>query len=58
VLLPEVTAPATPATVLLPPGWFQSGRFIEIVSDRKQVAKLLTLLEKGSDFERATIAIV
>jgi len=57
VLLPEVAAPATPATVLLPPGWFQSGRFIEIVSDRKQVAKLLTLLEKGSDFERATIAI-
>lgn len=58
LVLPEVPAPATPATIVLPAGWFQSGRFIEIFSDRKQVAKLLNLLEKGSDFERGTMTIV
>jgi len=56
--LPEVPAPATPATLILPAGWFQSGRFVEIFSDRKQVAKLLNLLEKGNDFDRGTIIVV
>jgi len=58
LLLPEVPAPATPATLILPAGWFNSGRFVEIFSDRKQVAKLLNLLEKGSDFDRGTIIVV
>ncbi len=58
LLLPEVPAPATPATLILPAGWFQSSRFVEIFSDRKQVAKLLNLLEKGSDFDRGTIVVV
>jgi len=57
-VLPEVPAPATPATIILPAGWFQSGRFVEIFAERKQVAKLLNLLEKGSDFDRGTITIV
>lgn len=58
LVLPEVPAPATPATIILPAGWFQSGRFVEIFAERKQVAKLLNLLEKGSDFDRGTITIV
>ena len=58
LLLPEVPAPATPATLILPAGWFQSGRFVEVFSDRKQVAKLLNLLEKGGDFDRGTIVVV
>jgi hypothetical protein len=58
LLLPEVPAPATPATLILPAGWFQSGRFVEVFSDRKQVAKLLNLLEKGADFDRGTIVVV
>ncbi|MBI2295670.1 MAG: hypothetical protein HYU76_06475 [Betaproteobacteria bacterium] len=58
LLLPEVPAPATPATLVLPAGWFQSGRFVEVYSDRKQVAKLLNLLEKGNDFDRGTIVVV
>ena len=58
LLLPEVPAPATPATLILPAGWFQSGRFVEVFSDRKQVAKLLNLLEKGGDFDRGTIIVV
>jgi len=58
LLLPEVPASATPATLILPPGWFQSGRFVEAQSDRKQVAKLLNLLEMGSDFDRCTITLI
>lgn len=58
LLLPEVPAAATPATLILPPGWFQSGRFVEIQSDTKQVAKLLNLLEMGSDFDRCTITVI
>ena len=58
LLLPEVTASATPATLILPPGWFQSGRFVEVQSERKQVAKLLNLLEMGSDFDRCTITLI
>ena len=57
-LLPEVTTPSTPASLVLPAGWFQSGRFVEVFTDRKQVAKLLNLLEKGSDFDRGTIVVV
>lgn len=58
LLLPEVPASATPATLILPPGWFQSGRFVETQSDHKQVAKLLNLLEVGSDFDRCTITLI
>lgn len=58
LLLPEVPASATPATLILPPGWFQSGRFVETQSDRKQAAKLLNLLEMGSDFDRCTITLI
>ncbi|MBI3068082.1 MAG: hypothetical protein HYY79_04145 [Betaproteobacteria bacterium] len=58
LLLPEVPAPATPATVVLPTGWFQAGRFVEVHTERRQVAKLVALLEKGRDFDRATITIV
>ncbi len=58
LLLPEVAAPNAPASLVLPAGWFQSGRFVEVYTDRKQVAKLLNLLEKGSDFDRGTIVIV
>ena len=58
LLLPEVLASATPATLILPPGWFQSGRFIEVASDRKQVAKMLNLLEMGSDFDRCTVTFI
>lgn len=58
LLLPEVPAPATPATLILPPGWFQNGRFIEMHTDRKQIAKLLNLFEKGSDFDRGSVAVI
>ena len=46
LLLPELPAPSTPATLILPTGWYQAGRFVEVHSDQKQVAKLVNLLEK------------
>lgn len=58
LLLPEVVAPATPTTLILPSGWFQNGRFIEMQTDRKQTVKLLNLFEKGCDFDRGAVAII
>lgn len=58
LLLPEAPATATPATLILPAGWFQNGRFVEIFSDRKQTAKLISLLEMGSDFDRCTVTMI
>lgn len=56
--LPEVPAAATGATLILPPGWFQKGGFVDVFSDRKQVAKLLNLLEMGDDFDRCTATLI
>lgn len=58
LLLPELPAPTTPTTLLLPSGWYQAGRFVEIFGEQKTVAKLVNLLEKGSDFERCTVSLV
>jgi hypothetical protein len=55
LLLPELQAPATPMTLLLPSGWYQPGRFVDVYAEQKSVAKLVNLLEKGSDFDRCTI---
>jgi hypothetical protein len=57
LLLPESSAPAVPATLILPSGWYQPGRFIDIQDEQKQVAKLDGLLEKGSDFDRCIISL-
>jgi len=58
LLLPEVAMPATPLSVILPAGWFQAGRMVEILGEKKQVAKLLTLVERGTDFDRGSIGIM
>jgi cyclic-di-GMP-binding protein len=53
LMLPEIAVPSTPATIVLPAGWFQPGRMIEF-NDGQKKAKLLNLLERGSDFDRGT----
>jgi hypothetical protein len=58
MLLPAVAMPATPMSVILPAGWFQADRTIEIQGEKKQVAKLLALIERGADFDRASIVMV
>ncbi len=55
LLLPEI-AP-TPATLILPSGWFQPGRSIELHANQKRAVKLVDLLEKGADFDRCTISL-
>ena len=58
LLLPEMAVPAAPATLILPTGWYQPGRFVELFGEQKQVAKLLNVIEKGSDFDRCTVTLV
>jgi cyclic-di-GMP-binding protein len=58
LLLPDVAMPVTPMSVILPAGWFQAGRMIEIQGEKKQVAQLLHLVERGADFDRAAFAIM
>jgi hypothetical protein len=55
LLLPDMAAPAAPATLILPAGWFQAGRFVELYGEQKQLAKLINVIEKGSDFDRCTV---
>ena len=55
LLLPRIQTPATPATLILPAGWFQPGRTVEVHAGEKRLVKLASLLEKGADFERCTI---
>ena len=52
LLLPEVPELQSPCCLLLAPGTFQPGRFLDLHNDRTQVVKLMRLLEKGADFER------
>ena len=58
LLTPAVAMPAAPMIMLLPAGWFQSGRLLEIQGEDKRVAKLLNLIERGSDFDRCAITMV
>lgn len=58
LLLPEMTVPATPATLILPTGWYQPGRFVELFGEQRQVAKLINVIEKGCDFDRCTVSLV
>ena len=57
LLLPELP-PSTPTTLVLPAGWYQAGRVIQIHDDQKLDVKLVNLLERGSDFDRCTFGPV
>jgi hypothetical protein len=61
LLLPEITVPATPPTLILPTGWYQAGRFVDLYDEQKQqkqIAKLLHVIERGIDFDRCTVVLV
>jgi hypothetical protein len=53
---PPVTMPATPASLILPAGWFQNGRQIEVLDEQQRVVKLSNLLEHGADYDRCALA--
>ena len=51
-LLPAVPALKEPPTLVLPRGWFQAERVVEVFSDRQARLRLVELLAQGADFER------
>ena len=53
-LLPAVPALKEEATLVLPRGWFQAERVVEVFTDRQAKLKLGELLGQGPDFERVT----
>lgn len=50
-LLPAVTAMQSEAAIVLPAGFYQAGKVIELEEGK---LRLLELIQRGSDFERAT----
>lgn len=45
-----------PASLVLPIGWFQPGKHVQIYTSMAETVKLVSLLEKGANFERVTYA--
>ncbi len=43
-----------PASLVLPIGWYQLGKRVQIYSSQTETVKLTGLLEKGANFERVT----
>jgi len=43
-----------PASILLPPGWYQVNRTLALKSDKETKILLQALLNQGPNFERAT----
>jgi hypothetical protein len=51
-LLPDVADQKIEPSLILPGGWFQTGRIIEVFTSEPQRLKLTRLIEKGSDYEQ------
>lgn len=51
-LLPEMPVLRETASLLIPRGWFQPGRVLEIYGDRSEMVRLHALVETGADYER------
>ena len=51
-LLPEMTVLNQPESLVLPGGWFQPGRKLEIFSDKGEMVRLHELIEAGNGYER------
>ncbi|MBM3342077.1 MAG: hypothetical protein FJY56_08200 [Betaproteobacteria bacterium] len=54
-MTPAVSMPAAPAALILPAGWYQNGRLLEIQGEPNRLAKLVSLVEHGADFDRCAI---
>jgi hypothetical protein len=50
--LAAVPAVKSPATLVLPAGWFKPKRVLEIVGEKPYNVRLTEVVERGSDFER------
>ena len=55
IYCPALPALATPASLILPPGWYRPKRVLEVYSDTSELLLLSGVIERGSDFERVAI---
>jgi hypothetical protein len=53
-LIPAVPALQSPASAILPPGWFRKDKVLEIFTTRSSKITLVDSLERGYDFERVS----
>lgn len=53
-MLPEVPALNEPPSVVMPVGFFRRERVIEVFADSSSQIRLTGIIDRGSDFERAT----
>lgn len=51
-MLPEVPAMGSGASLVIPSGWYQSGRILEMHTTTTWQVRMTGLLQRGSDFER------
>jgi len=58
VALAAVPALDAPLTLVLPPGWFKPKRVIEAVIQKPLRVRLLEVIERGTDFERAAYEVL
>lgn len=56
--LSETPALKTPATLVLPAGYFQPFRVIELYDGKLRGMRLLELVHRGADFDQATFEVV
>jgi hypothetical protein len=52
---PALPALATPASLILPPGWYRPKRVLEVYSEVSEALLLSGVIERGSDFERVAL---
>ena len=55
--VPAIPALKSPASVILPAGWFKPGRVLDIFAAQLLKIKLQESLERGVDYERATFEV-
>lgn len=55
LLLPAVPALQSPATLILPAGWYRPKRMVEVYSDKAEQILLTGVVDRGADFERLGI---
>ncbi len=55
IYCPPVAALASPACLILPPGWYRPKRVLEIYSESSESVRLASVIERGSDFERVAV---
>jgi hypothetical protein len=51
-LLPEVPAMSSPTSLVIPAGWYQAGRIIEMHTTTSWRVRLTGILQRGTDFDR------